>query len=128
MEDKENKENQFKQMFVTRTQGFIDISKKRDFWSELANDLGGIFKMKFTVSYDQEMLSLIIPYKNYQIEFAESDAHPLKINCVLKARQKLEFFITFEDTIDKLMKPFGWQDIEIGDEIFDKKYLIQGTD
>jgi hypothetical protein len=70
----------------------------------------------------------MIPYKNYQIEFEESDSHPLKINCVLKARQKIEFYISFEDTIDKFMKLFGVQDIKIGDEIFDKTYLIEGPD
>jgi hypothetical protein len=124
----ENKENRFKQIFVTRTQGFIAISKKSDFWKELANDLGGAFKIKFTVSKDLEILDLVIPYKDEQIEFTESDAQPLKINCVLKAKLKLEFFISFEDFIEKLLKVFGQQDIQVGEDVFDKKYLIQGSD
>ena len=126
MKDNERKESILKQIFIMTTLGFIDISKKQHFWKEFADDLGGIFKIKNTISYDLQMLSLIIPYKNYQIEFTESDTHPLKINCLLKAKQKLEFFISCEDTIDELMKFFGLQDIEIGNDVFDNAYLIQG--
>ena len=122
----EKKENIFKQMFVTRTQGFIDISKKRDFWKDLASEYKGTFSVKHTVSKDLERLVLKIPYKQYIIEFTESDTHPLKINCTLNANYKFEFFISYEDTIEKLLKFFGSQDIQVGDEVFDEKYLIQG--
>ena len=128
MEKKKNKESIFKQMFVTRTQGFIDISKKRDFWKDLANDFKGTFKIKQTVSKDLEILVLEIPYKQYIVEFTESDTQPLKIKCKLNVNHKFEFSISYEDRIEKLLKLFGQQDIQIGDEIFDKKYLIQGND
>jgi hypothetical protein len=128
MEETKNKESLFKQMFITRTHGFIDISKKRHFWQELANELNGTFRTKHTVSKEFERLILQIPYKQYSIEFEESDTQPLKINCKLGANQKFEFSISYEDSIEKLLKLFGRQDIQVGDEVFDKKYLIQGTD
>ena len=120
------KENIFKQMFITRTQGFIDISKKRSFWKDLAQETNGIFNVKHTVAKDLETLILKIPYKQYLVEFTESDAHPLKINCKLNVNFKFDFFISYEDAIEKLLKFFGNQDIQVGDEAFDKKYLIQG--
>ena len=126
MEENKKKENIFKQMFITRTQGFIDISKKRDFWQDLAKETNGIFNIKHTVAKDLEILTLKIPYKQYLVEFTESDTHPLKINCTLNANHKFEFFISYEDTLEKLLKFFGKQDIQVGDEAFDKKYLIQG--
>jgi hypothetical protein len=124
--EKKNKENLFKQMFITRTQGFIDVSKKRDFWKELSNEKNGTFTIKQTVSKDLEILVLEIPYKQYLVEFTESDSHPLKINCKLNVNFKFDFSISYKDTIEKLLKFFGSQDIQVGNEAFDKKYLIKG--
>ena len=126
MNDNIKKENIFKQMFITRTEGFIDISKKRNFWKSLAEQFNGEFSVKQTVSKDLETLFLKIPYQNYWIEFTESDTQPLKINCKLNVNCKFDFFISYEDTIEKLLKIFGSQDIQVGDDVFDKKYLIQG--
>jgi predicted lactoylglutathione lyase len=125
MENTQNKESLFRQMFITRTNGFIDISKKKDFWNELSNELNGELKTKKTISKDLEKLYLNIPYKQNTIEFTESDTHPLIIECTLKANTEFEFMISFEDTIEKLLKIFGQQDIEIGDKLFDDKYLIK---
>jgi len=113
-------------MFVTRTQGFIDISKKRDFWKEFAKETNGTFNVKHTVAKDLKILELKIPYKQYLVEFTESDAHPLKINCKLNVNQKFDFSVSYEDAMEKLLKFFGNQDIQVGDKAFDKKYLIQG--
>lgn len=126
MNKKKNNDGLFKQMYVTQSWGFIDISQKRSYWIELANDLNGVFKVKHTIARDLELLFLQIPYQNIIIEFTESDTHPLKISCILKANQQFEFSISFEDAIEKLFKYFGQQDIVVNDEIFDKKYLIQG--
>ena len=126
MEENIKKENIFKQMFITRTQGFIDISKKRNFWKDLANDFDGVFNVKHTVSKDLETLTLKIPYKQYLVEFTESDTHPLKVNCKLNVNYKFDFFISYEDKLEKLLKFLGNQDIQVDDKVFDEKYLIQG--
>jgi len=126
MAKSKNKESLFTQMFITRTEGFIDISQKRDFWRDLASKYNGKFTIKHTVSKELERLILTIPYKEHTIEFTESDTHPLKINCKLNAKTKFSFYISYEDNIEKLLKFFGSQDIQFGDKIFDEKYLIQG--
>jgi len=126
MEKAKNKESLFKRMFITRTHGFIDVSKKRAFWKDLSDEYNGVFTIKQTVSRDLESLVLKIPYKKYLIKFTESDTHPLKITCKLNANYKFDFFISYEDTLEKLLKLIGNQDIQIGDELFDEKYLIQG--
>lgn len=125
MKESKDKESLFRQMFITRTQGFIDISKKRDFWKELSEECNGVFKIGHTISKDLERLILQIPYKQYLIEFSESDTHPLKIESTLIANRDFEFVISFEDTLEKLLKLFGQQDIEVGDKVFDNKYLIK---
>lgn len=123
-----NKESLFRQLFVTRTSGLIDISEKRHFWQELANELSGMFIIEHTVSKDLESLFLHLPYKHYRIEFTESDTHPLKITCKLEVNHPFEFNISYEDSIEKLLKLFGQQDVQVGDEAFDHRYLIQGSD
>ena len=123
-----NKESLFRQLFVTRTSGLIDISEKRHFWQELANELSGMFIIEHTVSKDLESLFLHLPYKHYRIEFSESDTHPLKITCKLEVNHPFEFNISYEDSIEKLLKLFGQQDVQVGDEAFDHRYLIQGSD
>ncbi len=120
------KESILKRMFITRSQGFINISEKRDFWKELAKDYNGIFNSKQTVARDLESLILKIPYKQYLIKFTESDTHPLKINCKLNVNYKFNFYISRKDTLEKLLTFFGSQNIRVGDHSFDKKYFIQG--
>lgn len=128
MENAKSNESLFSQLFITRTHGFIDIATKRVFWQELATELGGTVTTKQTISKDLERLTLQIPYKQHMVEFTESNTHPLKISCKMGANRKFEFSISYEDTIEKLLKLFGQQDIQIGDEVFDKRYLIQGKD
>jgi len=128
MSDTENKESLFGQLFVTRRQGLMNISEKRHFWNDLANELHGIFVIEQTITKGVESLMLQIPYKRYMVRFTESDTHPLRINCKLVVNQMFEFSVSYEDSMEKLLKLFGHQDIQVGDNLFDKKYLIQGTD
>ncbi len=112
-------------MFIKATQGFIDISTKTEIWHDIAKELNGKFIIKHTTSNDLERFVLTIPYKDYLIEFSESDTQPLKINCKMKAKQKFEFTVSCEDKIELLFKLFGRQDIKLGDDKFDKKYIIK---
>lgn len=128
MKETESKERLFGQMFLTSRQGFIEISEKRHFWRDLADELNGTLIVEQTISKEVESLMLHIPYKRYSVKFTESDSHPLKINCKVGVNQLFEFSISYEDSMEKLLKIFGNQDIQVGDDLFDKKYLIQGTD
>lgn len=128
MKETERKEHLFGQMFLAKRQGFMDISEKRHFWKDLADELNGTLIVEQSISKEVESLMLQIPYKRYNIKFTESDTLPLKINCKLPINQLFEFSVSYEDSIEKLLKLFGHQDIQVGDTLFDKKYLIQGTD
>ena len=87
--------------------------------------MNGVLKVTHTISRDLEGLILQIPYQHYMIELSESDTHPLKIRCTLGAKRDVGFMISYEDTLEKLLKLFGQQDIEVGDKAFDSKYLIK---
>ncbi len=122
----DQKESLFKQMFVTRTFGFISVSQKKEFWKSTADEFNGELTIKKTIAGDLEKLILKLPCKKHTIQFTESDTHPLKITTELEAELPFEFMISYEDTLEKLLKFFGKQDIQVGDEEFDSKYLIQG--
>lgn len=128
MKEANHQESLFRQLFLTRTFGLVDIAQKRHFWKELAEELNGTFIIEHTVSRELESLYLHLPYKHYRIEFTESDTHPLKITCKLEVNHPFAFAISYEDSIEKLLKLFGQQDVQVGDEAFDHHYLIQGSD
>ena len=128
MKKNKNKDSFLKQAYVTQTKGFLDVSRKREFWSEMANEFNGELNISHTVARDLEMLNLKIPYKNVVIELIESDAHPLKVSCELASKKDISFSLSIEDVFEKILKVFGQQDIVLNDPAFDKKYLVKGKD
>ncbi len=128
MTNKKSEDNLLKQVFITQSRGYIDIFPKRDLWAEFAAETNGSFKILHTVSQDLQKFNLKIPFNDTVIEFAESDTHPLKISCGLKSEKEVCFSISIEDAIEKVLKFFGQQDIQINDPVFDEKYLIKGSD
>ena len=128
MNEKKPTDNLLKQIFVTQTKGFVDVSQKKLFWSDFAKKTGGVFKVKQTVSRDLTSFNLIVQVENGQLEFIESDTHPLKVVCVINSDKKVEFAITQEDIIDRFLKFFGLNNITISHPDFDKKYLVKGYD
>jgi len=65
-----SKDNVLKQIFVTQTHGFLDISAKRELFSEISKLFSGDFTIKHTVSYDEGILNISIPYKYWRIEIS----------------------------------------------------------
>lgn len=124
----EHKERSFSQLLVARATELKSIVEKRPFWQALADELNGTCIAEHAVSRELERLILHLPFKHYRIELTESDADPLKITCRMGVNHPFEFAISYEDSIEKLLKLFGQQDVQVGDEQFDKTYLIQGTD
>jgi hypothetical protein len=127
MKTNEPEDSYLKQVFVKQTHGFADISKKMDFWAEIANELNGVFSISHTVSQDIEIFNLKIPYKNVLNEFTESDTQPLKVYCEIESEKDISFSISIEDVFEKMLKVFGKQDIKLNDPLFDKKYLVKGN-
>jgi hypothetical protein len=128
MKTNEPEDSYLKQVFVTQTKGFADISKKMDFWAEIANELNGVFNISHTVSQDLEIFNLKIPYEDVVIEFTESDTQPLKVYCEIESEKDISFAISIEDVFEKMLKVFGQQDIRLNDPVFDEKYLVKGND
>ncbi len=123
---KEQKKDSFlKQTFVTQTHGYLDVSQKRDLWRKIAFEYDGKFTIRHNSGNELEIFKLKIPYKKYTIELSESDTRPLKFYLEFDLIEKFNFYISWEDTIEKFLKLFGKQDIVIGEKIFDDKFLIQ---
>ena len=128
MKQKKQPDSFLKQTFVTQTKGFVDISQKRQFWSDFAEQKNGLFKINQTISKDLRLFNLKIPVENGNIEFKESDTHPLKVICEINADKKIEFSITQKDFFDKFYTVFGFQAITVSHPDFDKKYLVKSFD
>ena len=119
--------NVFKEIFI-KGQIYKDVFSKKDLWKDLAELYDGEFKIKQTISKDINSFRLEIPYKNHNIILTETDTKPLKFETELKLNRKFEFNISWEDSIERVLKIFGKQDIKVGDKEFDKKYLIQSNE
>jgi viroplasmin and RNaseH domain-containing protein len=61
------------------------------------------------------------------VVFTESDTRPLRSEITMDLKTKFELSISWEGSVEKIMKIFGSQDIQIGNQAFDKKYLIQSN-
>jgi len=118
--------NVFKEIFI-KGQIYKDVYSKKDLWQELADLFKGKFKIKQTISKDINSLELEIQYKNHKLLLTETDTKPLKFEIELSLNQKFEFNISWEDSVERILKLFGQQDIKTGDKEFDKKYLIQSN-
>lgn len=117
-----------KQTFVTQTLGYKDVSIKREIWSQIGKELNGDFKIVYNSGNETEKLILTILYYNYVIKLSESDTRPLKFEIDFDSILDYELVISWEDGFDKFLKCFGITDIKIGNEKFDKRYLIKSKD
>jgi hypothetical protein len=122
-----SKDNILKQIFVTRTYGFLDISAKRELFSEISKLFSGDFTIKHTISYDEEILNISIPYKNWRIEISESDTRPLKFQISSDSLQDFELLISLKDTFDKMLKIIRKPTIEVGRKDFDDHFVIKSN-
>jgi len=122
----EDQSNLFYEIFI-KGQDYKDVLSKKELWKLIAEKLNGEFKIKQTVSRDINTLILEIPYKNQLVILTESDTRPLKSEINMDLIEPFEFSISWEGGIEKIMKIFGSQDIQIGDQAFDKKYFIQSN-
>jgi len=122
----ESQINLLYEIFI-KGQEYKDVLAKKELWKEIAKKLKGEFKIKQTISRDISTLILEIPYKNQMVVLTESDTRPLKSKIDMNLTDPFEFSISWEGGVEKIMKIFGSQDIQIGNQEFDKKYLIQSN-
>jgi len=122
-----NKDNILKQIFVTRTHGYLDVSLKRDLFNELSKSFNGEFARKHSSDNVLETLNISIPYKNRIIEISESDTRPLKFKISSDSLQAFELLISWKDIFDKILKKIRRPQIEVGMKDFDDHYLIKSN-
>ncbi len=113
---------------LIRGQVYKDVLSKKELWEKLSELYNGKLSIKQTISKDISSFKLEIPYKDSFLILTESDTKPLKLEIELKLNRNFEFNISWEDSMERILKLFGKQDIQIGDKAFDKKYLIQSND
>ncbi|HCT30951.1 MAG TPA: hypothetical protein DIW31_09510 [Bacteroidales bacterium] len=121
----EKNDDYLKQVFVTQTKGFIDISLKRELWQDVSNEFNGKFIISHTSGNVLEILKINIPYKNWEIKLSESDTRPLKFEITFNSGIDYELIINYEDIVENIMKRFGRKEVELGNELFDNKYIIR---
>ncbi len=124
--EQENQDSLFYEIFI-KGQEYKDVLDKKELWKIIAEKLNGEFKIKQTISRDISTLILEIPYKNQMVILTESDTRPLKSEINMDLNTKFEFGISWEGGVERIMKIFGSQDIQIDHQVFDKKYLIQSN-
>ena len=127
MSEMEN-DKYLKQVFVTQTKGYLDVSIKRELWQKISDEFKGKFKISRTSGNVIEILKISIPYKNWEIKISESDTRPMKFEISFISQFDYELVIGYEDAFDKILKRLGRREVEMGNEIFDNKYLIKSRD
>ena len=121
----ENKDDAYlKQVFVTQTKGFKDVTTKREIWEEVANELNAELKVSHTTDNVFKIFRINIPYNNMEIKLSESDTQPLKFEISFTSIIDFELIIGIEDSIDRLLKKLGKKELELGHKEFDEKYLV----
>lgn len=77
--NKRKDDSYLKQVYVTQTQGYVDVFQKRDIWKQVEAKYNGKLTISRTVDRVYKNLKLQIPYNNQIIIVSESDTRPLKI-------------------------------------------------
>jgi hypothetical protein len=102
-------------------------------WNDFAKKHDGEFKVinvRSAANFSDPTLRkflLEIPYLDGQITFLTTETKPLKVSYSFPKTLTHEFLIYNEDFTDKILKHFGLQEIEIGDPVFDKNFIIKGN-
>lgn len=122
---RDKKKDNFIKKATHQTQGYLDVYPKREMWDQIAKELNGEFRVGFNSGHEIEIHRLFIPYKNCELKISESDTRPLKFEIDFTCHADFDLIISWEDSIDKLLKRFGKGEIQIGHKDFDNHYLIK---
>jgi len=107
----------------------IDILSQR--WKQLADENKGEFKVikvnEFGHVNDSTIrkFRLTIPFLNGKIILLTTEFKPLKVSYSFNTVNFNEFLIYPEDFTDRIGKLFGLKEIEIGDNEFDRNFIIK---
>jgi hypothetical protein len=122
----DNEINMFKELFI-KDQTYKDVIKKIEVWQDLESTYSGKLRIKRTKTDHLITLILNVLYKDHEIILTESDTKPLKFEVEFQLNTDFEFVLGPQDSIERILKVFGKQDVMIGNAEFDKKYMIQSS-
>jgi len=122
-----NKDSRLNEIYVTRTNGFLDVSQKKEIFNELSKSFNGKFTIKHTSDYTLEILNVSIPFKNRSIEMTESDTRPLRFQASFDAIQNFNLLISPKEILDRIIEKFVKPKIELGQKDFDNHFVIKSN-
>ena len=124
---KDKKENSIQEIINGPSMGYTSNFPKREIWREIAKELNGEFKIKYTSGHILEIHNISIPHKKWTIRISVSDARPLKFQVSFLSSQDFELVLSWEDFMERIIKRFLKPEIELGWKEFDKQYLIKSN-
>jgi len=118
-----------KETFITRTEGYLDVSSKRKIWEELASAYSTKLIATYTKDRHLNLFKIIIKNKDYELIIAESDTRPLKIEVSITApNDDLSFSLSSRTTGDGFLDFLGRKTFKTGNSEFDNQYVIKTND
>jgi len=109
------------------SEGYVDVFPDREMWLEIAEKLGGEFKIRRSKSQNYEIHQLRVPYKKWVIEATVSSHRPFKFRMSFNQNLDFEMFISWEDFIERLWKRISKPEIQLVHKAFDQHYLIKSN-
>lgn len=118
--------------------GFTN-SPKSEIWQQVANDIGGeyikgnFWGKEMLVYHHNEWEFLLDTYTTTDEDFMDEDSISTttthtRMRAPFVNKDELDFEIFHEGFFSFIGKFFGVQDIQVGDDFFDRKFMIKGSD
>ena len=103
---------------------------KDEIWAQIAKDIGGEFIdagfwKKNVLRYEHGEWEILLD--TYTINTGKSSTTFTRMRAPFINQDGLRFKIYREGFFSRIGKRFGMQDIEIGDDFFDSKFIIKGS-
>lgn len=122
---KEKEESIVQKIIKGPSLGYTDNFPKREMWREIVKLFNGEFEIRFNPGHVVEYHKIMIPHKDWKINISVSDTRPLKFQASFISHQDIDFIISWEDFLERIMKKFGRKEIELGWKKFDNHYMIE---
>jgi len=117
----------FKQIFIYRTFGIIDISTKREIWEQVSIKFKGSFSIAYDSSKSLHKFKIKIPYKDSYILITEGETKPLKFEFEFITENKYYLEVLKSDFLSRYISKFSKNCININ-KYFAENYTIKSND
>ena len=106
-------------------------NSKREIWNKISNELGGEYKKGGFFKTDVLEFTYkkwVITLDTYSVSTGNSAITYTRMRAPFSNKNNFYFNIYRENIFTSIRKKFGMEDIIVGDEYFDKKFIIQSND